>query len=197
MYTFHALASQPIKQPPAWYCPDVNCLLHIRSLCIHISRSSPSCNLIVLFCIKKTIPNSLYFGKTKCWHIVFLILGLNCMQSVIMWYLIQNAFINWLNDWPKSMQSEVPAIMEKVLVSENAGFYWSNVYSKLVAWPKEGASASLETARWCQLPSRPKTRWLYRMTVKNDQWQLPHGNKETLMTFHSSSAWCIEGVNGP
>ena len=143
VYTFCALASQLIKWPPAICCPDVNCLLQVQLPCIHISCSNPSTNLNI-------------FGLA-------LLFGSNGMQSMIMWYQIQNALVGWRNGW----------IVCKVW---KCWFHRSKVDFMLVARPKKkkqkeeknkggGGNQNPRTARSHKLPARPKTRRPYQMIV--------------------------------
>ena len=92
VHSFLALASQPIRRPPAWHSPDVNCPLHVQSLCIHISRSvyiylaqvHPTTSMS--FGLHGKSRSNSYSGRTKCWHYRSLIFGLNSMRSIIMWH---------------------------------------------------------------------------------------------------------------
>ena len=96
------------------------------------STPQPHCPL---FCMEK-LDQIHKFGQTKCWHCSSLIFELHSMQNIIMWYLIQNALFGWVNNWTVCRAYYLPAIIEKALVSENAGLYWSKVDFMLVAWPK-------------------------------------------------------------
>ena len=51
-----------------------------------------------------------------------------------------------MNDCIAGKVQYLPAIVEKVLVSENAGFYWSKVDFTLVPQPKRRGTESPETA---------------------------------------------------
>ena len=74
MYNFRALVGQPIFRSAAWHCPDVNCPLHVWSLCIHIS--------IVLKSISQ--PRCHPFGMEKLDGIYLFVFRLNSIISVIM-----------------------------------------------------------------------------------------------------------------
>ena len=74
MYNVRALVGQPIFRSAAWHCPDVNCPLHVWSLCIHISIVLKS--IIWSLCIHISImlksisqPRCHPFGMEKTrWH---------------------------------------------------------------------------------------------------------------------------------
>ena len=92
-------AGQPTKWSPAWHCPDVNCLLHVRLLCTRIMFKSipqPHCPL---FCREELDQIQHILVRWNADIYSSLSSGLNSMWSMIMWYLIQNALFGWMKNW--------------------------------------------------------------------------------------------------